>query len=112
MSDGTPVNWQIIEPNWPYVSSPETKHGDFPVNAWFFRGFPMKDCDFPTKKTSSNLHLSRISHGFRGDFRGQDAIAHAFLTELGLRESDTVTESQFIEKMAPWQQSTENHGLE
>ena len=50
MSDGRPVNWQIIEPNWPYVSSPETKHGDYPFNAWFFRGFPMKDCDFPTKK--------------------------------------------------------------
>ncbi|CAL1151335.1 unnamed protein product, partial [Cladocopium goreaui] len=35
------------------------------------------------------------------DAQTKDAIAHAFLTELGLRESDTVTESQFIEKMAP-----------
>ena len=31
----------------------------------------------------------------------KDAVAHTFLTELGLRETDTVTESQFLEKMAP-----------
>eukprot|EP00435_Cladocopium_sp_Y103_P073693 s2_g44.t1 len=35
------------------------------------------------------------------DAQTKDAIAHSFLTELGLRESDTITESQFLEKMAP-----------
>lgn len=31
----------------------------------------------------------------------KDAVAHTFLTELGLRETGTVTESEFLEKMAP-----------
>lgn len=35
------------------------------------------------------------------DAQTKDAIAHSFLTELGLRESDSITETQFIEKMAP-----------
>eukprot|EP00435_Cladocopium_sp_Y103_P073142 s2_g42.t1 len=35
------------------------------------------------------------------DAATKDAVAHTFLMELGLRETDTVTESQFMEKMAP-----------
>jgi len=35
------------------------------------------------------------------DTATKDAIAHSFLTELGLRETDSISETQFLEKMAP-----------
>ena len=73
ISDGTPVNRQIIElKDWPYVhpfSKVLFRHQR--LFTWWFSSkrlifledFPWNDCDFPIKKTWSNLHLSRISHG-------------------------------------------------
>ena len=41
----------------------------------------------------------------------QDAVAHTFLTELGLRETGIITESEFLEKMVLWLQD-ETKGVE